>query len=230
MRSAGSDWVRPVRNPHQEDWGEDEQTLAWEGECGNGVGHWMAEGTLATVEEDHRQPAEQGYPLSARKTYRYLRIGMLVVVLTLGYSVLQERRASGCWLGSISGYYYTPVGPVFVGMMVAVALALVVIKGRMVEDVFLTLAGFMAPVVAFLPTTDPTLGANYPSFEAHASPGRGRSSTTALTPGQGSSPVPRGTTCTRWPLPAQSGSSWSSPRTCSPSGGDGAEAGTRHQS
>ena len=172
---------------------------------------WL-KGQWLTVEEDHRQPAEQGYPLSALKTYRYLRIGMLVVVLTLGYSVLEERLEFGLLArlhqrlllhAGRSGLRRDDGG--------GPRLALVVIKGRMVEDAFLTLAGFMAPVVVFLPTTDPTLGANYPSFEAHASPGRGRSSTTALTPGQGSSPVPRGTTCTRWPLPAQSGSSWSSP-------------------
>ena len=116
------------------------------------------------VNEDHRHAAEQGDPLPVRKTYRYLRIGMLTVVAALGYSIVHEHRASGCWLGSISGYYYTPAGPVFVGMLVAIALALVVIKGRMWEDVLLTLAGFMAPVVAFLPTRDPTLGSTSPPF------------------------------------------------------------------
>ena len=119
---------------------------------------------FVTVRDDRRQAEARGHPLAGVKTYRYLRIGMLVAVAALGYSLVQEHRASGCWLGSISGYYYTPVGPVFVGMMVAIALALVVIKGRMAEDVFLTLAGFMAPIVAFLPTTDPTHGADYPSF------------------------------------------------------------------
>jgi hypothetical protein len=122
-------------------------------------------GKWHTVRERYRRAEEQGHPLAALKTYRYLRIGMLVVVAALGYSLLQEHRASSCWLGSISGYYYTPVGPVFVGMMVAIALALIVIKGRMVEDVLLTLAGFMAPIVAFLPTSDPTAGSTYPLFK-----------------------------------------------------------------
>jgi hypothetical protein len=93
----------------------------------------------------------------AAKTYNYLRLGMLVLVAALGYSIVEEARRSGvhCYLGSISGYYYTPVQPVFIGVMVAVGFALIVIKGRTGwEDIALTLAGIMAPLVAFVPTTD----------------------------------------------------------------------------
>jgi hypothetical protein len=100
------------------------------------------------------QPAQNGW---AGKTYNYLRLGMLVLVAALGYSILEEARRSGvhCYLGSISGYYYTPVQPVFIGVMVAVGFALIVIKGRTGwEDIALSLAGMMAPLVAFVPTTD----------------------------------------------------------------------------
>jgi hypothetical protein len=98
---------------------------------------------------------QEGHDLASIKTYRYLRLGMLAGVAALFYSILEERFASGvnCWLGAISDYYYTPVHPVFVGVMVAIGLALIVIKGStVVEDAFLSLAGVMAPVVAFVPT------------------------------------------------------------------------------
>ena len=98
-----------------------------------------------------------GHDVAAIKTYRYLRLGMLAAVVALSYSLLEERYAHGvhCWLGSISSYYYTPVHSVFVGVMVAIGLALIVIKGSTaVEDVCLSLAGVMAPIVAFVPTSD----------------------------------------------------------------------------
>jgi hypothetical protein len=93
----------------------------------------------------------------AAKTYNYLRLGMLVAVAALGYSIVKEYRQPGthCFLGSISGYYHTPARPIFIGAMVAIGFALIVIKGRTaIEDGFLTLAGIMAPIVAFIPTSD----------------------------------------------------------------------------
>jgi FtsH-binding integral membrane protein len=97
----------------------------------------------------------------AAKTYNYLRLGMLVAVAALAYSIVEEYRQPGahCFLGSISGYYYTPVRPIFIGAMVAIGFALIVIKGRtFLEDVSLTLAGIMAPIVAFIPTSDDPKG------------------------------------------------------------------------
>jgi hypothetical protein len=82
---------------------------------------------------------------------------MLAAVAALGYSLIEEYRNPkiSCALGSISGYYYTPVRPVFVGVMVAIGLALIAIKGRTpIEDMCLSLAGMMAPIVAFIPTSD----------------------------------------------------------------------------
>lgn len=40
----------------------------------------------------------------ATKTYRYLRITMIGVVVLLGVAVAIERFESGCWQTSISGY------------------------------------------------------------------------------------------------------------------------------
>ncbi len=91
---------------------------------------------------------------AAIKTYRYLRLGMVLIVFALAAALFKQWRAAGCAQGSISAYYYTPVGPLFIGGMVAVGVSLIVIKGAtVVEDVCLSLAGMMAPIVAFVPTT-----------------------------------------------------------------------------
>ncbi|MEM8746029.1 MAG: hypothetical protein AAGF91_04950 [Actinomycetota bacterium] len=90
----------------------------------------------------------------AQATYRYLRIGILAVVVMLGWAVWIEHRNAGCWQTSISGYYYTPARGIFVGGLLAVGFALIVIKGATFwEDVFLNVAGMLAPVVALAPTS-----------------------------------------------------------------------------
>ena len=109
---------------------------------------------------DH--PPYQGHDLSAIKTYRYLRIAILVAIIALAASIIEEylKPGVGCFMGSLSGYFYSPVHSVFISVMVAVGVALLVIKGKTaLEDTFLSLAGIMAPVVAFLPTTDDPNGA-----------------------------------------------------------------------
>jgi hypothetical protein len=90
----------------------------------------------------------------ARKTYRYLRIGMIGAVVLLAVSIAIERSKVDCWQTSISAYYYTPVRAIFVGSMIAVGLSLIVYKGRGWEDVWLNFAGMLAPVVAVAPTID----------------------------------------------------------------------------
>ncbi len=93
------------------------------------------------------------------KTYRYLRLSMVFLVAFLGVAVLGEglTRSPGCWETSISSYYYTPVRAVFVGVLIAVGVCLVVLKGNTEhEDVLLNLAGMMAFVVPLVPT--PALG------------------------------------------------------------------------
>jgi hypothetical protein len=99
--------------------------------------------------------AEDRRDLAALKTYRYLRIAMVLVVLALAASVLIERRDAGCFQASISAYYFTPARSVFVAGLVAIGVALVVIKGSTAfEDACLNVAGMLAPIVAFVPTTD----------------------------------------------------------------------------
>ncbi len=91
----------------------------------------------------------------AVKTYRYLRISMVGAVVLLGVSILVERSGLSCWQTSVSAYYYTPVRAIFVGVLMAVGLSLIVIKGSTAwEDATLNAAGMLAPVVAVVPTTD----------------------------------------------------------------------------
>src|SRR5680860_326649 len=93
-----------------------------------------------------------------RKTYRYLRIGLLFSVLMLGISIVVERVMIECWQTSISGYYYTPVRAVFVSSLVVTGVAMIAIKGQGVEDLMLNIAGMLAPVVAFVPTQNVSEG------------------------------------------------------------------------
>lgn len=91
--------------------------------------------------------------LTTRKTYRYLRVSVLVLVLLLVTSLAIEMIwGDSPRLGSISAYYYTPVRAVLVGSLVALAPALIAIKGRPGwEDALLDLAGMLIPLVAFVP-------------------------------------------------------------------------------
>jgi hypothetical protein len=93
----------------------------------------------------------------AVKTYRYLRLAIVVVVVALMVSVLIERAHASCWQDSISAYYYTPVHAMFVGALVAIGVSLIAIRGSTdLEDVLLNVAGVLAPIVAFVPTGVPT--------------------------------------------------------------------------
>jgi hypothetical protein len=92
----------------------------------------------------------------AIKTYRYLRLSIVVVVASLLASVLIEVAHAGCWQESISAYFYTPTHSIFVGGLVAIGVALIAVKGCTdLEDALLNVAGVLAPIVAFVPTTPP---------------------------------------------------------------------------
>lgn len=93
---------------------------------------------------------------AAVRTYRYLRLSLVGLVLLLLGCVWLERLTgleANKHLGSISAYYYTPARSVFVGALVAVGISLAAIVGRRgFEDSALNIAGMMAPIVAFVPT------------------------------------------------------------------------------
>lgn len=93
---------------------------------------------------------------TAVTSYRWLRLALVILVFSLGVSLLIERWQAGCWSTSISASYYTPVKAVFVGGLVAIGVCLVAIRGRTDwEDNLLNIAGMLAPIVAFVPTSPP---------------------------------------------------------------------------
>jgi hypothetical protein len=100
------------------------------------------------------EPDEQVYAI---KTWRYLRLAIVGIVIGLGAAVVYERVVTDrdCWQTSISAYYYTPAQAFFVGALVSIGVCLFCLRGnRDVEDTLLNLAGMCAPVVALVPTPD----------------------------------------------------------------------------
>lgn len=91
-------------------------------------------------------------------TYRYLRGGIPVMLVMLLASMVIERTQASCWQTSISAYYFTAVHAVFIGAICAIGTLLIVYKGNKdTEDVLLNVAGILAFVVAFVPTSRPVL-------------------------------------------------------------------------
>lgn len=85
-------------------------------------------------------------------THRYLRLSLAMVVVALFVSIAVQIVRSGTWLPSISHYFYSPAHNVFVGALIAVSLALVVLAGRDLETIFLDVAAIFAPLIALIPT------------------------------------------------------------------------------
>nr|WP_315267550.1 hypothetical protein [Microbacterium lemovicicum] len=89
---------------------------------------------------------------SPERTYRYLRLGVVgtVVVIFVAVSVAAGRVG---WLTALSDYYYTPARNAFVGALVAVSLALLVLSGRGADRALLDGAAVFGPLIALVPTT-----------------------------------------------------------------------------
>ena len=89
-------------------------------------------------------------------TYRYLRGGMVVMIVLLGAGVVGERLRADCWQTSISAYYFTSAHSVFIAALCAIGAMLIVYRGSNdTEDILLNLAGTLAFVVAMVPTSRP---------------------------------------------------------------------------
>lgn len=103
--------------------------------------------------------------LAILRTYRYLRVATVVTLATLGIAVLLQRSAAECWQTSISAYYFTAVHSTFVATLCAIGVALIVYKGSTpTEDVVLNFSGFLAFVVAMVPTVrEPLCGTGLPA-------------------------------------------------------------------
>jgi len=104
-------------------------------------------------------------PPVAARTYMAIRIGVVAVIVVLLLAVGKEisGEPDRCTQRSLSAYFHTPVMPVFVGALLIIGFAMIVMWGHtIVEDAALNLAGLLLMVVAIVPTLD----ANYCSLPA----------------------------------------------------------------
>ena len=91
--------------------------------------------------------------MTGLRTHRSLRLALVGIVVALAASVLVELAQAG-WvpLPSISDYFYSPARGVFVGGLVAAAVALLALSGRDAESIMLDIAAVFAPLIAIVPT------------------------------------------------------------------------------
>jgi hypothetical protein len=106
----------------------------------------------ATARED--TAAAQRRREAVAKSYRYLRLAMVGLLVALAVAVFHQTVEQGGFLPSVSAYYYTPAQPVFVGALIALGAAMVALRGTTAtEDVTLNIGGLAAIVVAIVPTS-----------------------------------------------------------------------------
>ena len=87
------------------------------------------------------------------KSYRYLRIAMVLLLVALAAAVFYQSGQQGSLLASVSAYYYTPAQAVFVGALIGLGASMIALQGMNdAEDMFLNLGGMFAIVVAIVPT------------------------------------------------------------------------------
>jgi hypothetical protein len=88
------------------------------------------------------------------RSYRYVRIAMVGLLVGLGVAVgFQSWRQDGL-LDSVSAYYYTPAQGMFVGALVGLGACMIALRGTTdLEDVLLNAGGMLAPIVAVVPTS-----------------------------------------------------------------------------
>ncbi|TMS52552.1 diphosphate--fructose-6-phosphate 1-phosphotransferase [Mycobacterium sp. DBP42] len=91
-------------------------------------------------------------PSDTMVTYRYVRVGLVALVVFLLTS-LALTWAHTCPQGSISAFFYTRTHAVFLASLCAIGICLIAYKGsRIGEDALLNYSGFMAFIVALVPT------------------------------------------------------------------------------
>ncbi|MGA7689581.1 MAG: hypothetical protein WCA29_10180 [Jiangellales bacterium] len=88
------------------------------------------------------------------RTYRYVRVSIVAAIALLATGLLLQIVEDDWQIAhSISAYYYSPVQPMLVGVLVASAFLLVAVRGRPGwEEVLLNIAAMLLPIVAFVPT------------------------------------------------------------------------------
>lgn len=88
----------------------------------------------------------------AMVTYRYVRVGSVALVVFLLVSVALTWQHT-CLQSSISAFFYTRTHAVFVAALCAIGICLIAYRGsRVGEDALLNFSGFLAFVVALIPT------------------------------------------------------------------------------
>ena len=91
-------------------------------------------------------------PSDTMVTYRCVRVGLVALVVFLLTS-LAFTWAHSCPQGSISAFFYTRTHAVFLASLCAIGICLIAYKGsRVGEDALLNYSGFMAFIVALVPT------------------------------------------------------------------------------
>lgn len=87
-------------------------------------------------------------------THMMIRVALTGISLAIVVSVLYQRYQDGCWLTSISAYWYTDARAIFAGGLMVIAICLIAYSGgTWTENLLLNLAGLLAPIVAIAPTT-----------------------------------------------------------------------------
>jgi hypothetical protein len=87
------------------------------------------------------------------KTYRYVRLAMVGLLMAIAISVLLVYLDVRDWETSVSAYYYTPARGIFVGALVALGVAMIALRGNSdIEEFLLNLGGLCAPIVGLVPT------------------------------------------------------------------------------
>jgi hypothetical protein len=81
---------------------------------------------------------------------------MVIITLMLGVAIIIEQLSATCWQFAISAYYYTSAHSILIAALLALGTLLIMYKGSNdTEDVFLTLAGVSALMIAMVPQGRP---------------------------------------------------------------------------
>ena len=111
---------------------------------------------LAAIRLWRSKPVKYQKGESVEQTYFSLRLALTLIVVMLLAALAIQGAQEWCAMHSISAFYYSPLQPMFVGVLVAIGICLIVYQGTTYqENLLLDIAGFMAFIVAFVPTADP---------------------------------------------------------------------------
>ena len=88
---------------------------------------------------------------SLQRTYRYLRLAIAAMVVVIFVSAALAVPEVGV-LPSLSQYFYSPAGVMFVGALIAASVCLFALSGHGAQRALLDAAALLLPLVAIVPT------------------------------------------------------------------------------